>query len=182
MNIQLNGHNSPTNLITFNSVPNIVSIESTQPQGSKATLTINITNLSGINVNTEYYIKINDVIIKSSATDPTNKRFYITSANSNNDRNAVAASIVRALRASSLVNYNIYQVNKAGSLTSSIKVEAKEIGQQYTINWETNLGNAITSQNYLGSTTDEFIGNQICIDVYNNDQYITTLEKVLADF
>ena len=78
MNIQLNGHNSPTNLITFNSVPNIVSIESTQPQGSKATLTINITNLSGINVNTEYYIKINDVIIKSSATDPTNKRFYIT--------------------------------------------------------------------------------------------------------
>ena len=46
MNIQLNGHNSPTNLITFNSVPNIVSIESTQPQGSKATLTINITNLS----------------------------------------------------------------------------------------------------------------------------------------
>ena len=177
MNIQLNGHNSPTNLITFNSVPNIVSIESTQPQGSKATLTINITNLSGINVNTEYYIKINDVIIKSSATDPTNKRFYITSANSSNDRNAVAASIVRALRASSLVNYNIYQVNNAGNLTSSIKVEAKEIGQQYTINWETNLGNAITSQNYLGSTTDEFIGNQICIDVYNNDQYITTLEK-----
>lgn len=177
MKITYNGLTSPNNYITLNSIPNILSIEATNVQGSKAELTINIVNLSGINMNAEYTININGTIIKSSTTDPTNKRFYITSANGEVDRVAVASSIVRALRASSLVNYNIYQVNNNGTLTSTIKIVSKEIGQQYTISFETNLGSAITYQNYLGSTTDEFVGKQICVDIYNDDQYVTTLEK-----
>lgn len=177
MNILYDGITSPQNIVTFNGIPNILTIEATSVQGSKAELTINVVNLSGINLNTEYSININGAIIKSSTTDPTNKRFYITNANSASDRIAVASSIVRALRASALVNYEIYQVVSGGILTSQIKVEAREIGQQYAISFETNLGAAITSQNLIGSTTDEFNGSQICVDIYQDDEYITTLQK-----
>lgn len=177
MNITYNGQNSPKNMITFNGIPNILTIEATSVQGSTAELTLTVSNLSGINLNTEYYININDNIIKSSTTDPTNKRFYITSANSNSDKIAVASSIVRALRSCSLVNYEIFQVSSGGVLTNQLKVKAREIGQQYTISYETNLGQAITSQNLLGSTTDEFNLSQICVDVYQDNQYVTTLQK-----
>lgn len=177
MKITYDGQTNPSNTITITQVPNILTIESDGVQGSKAELHITIGDLSSINLDKDYYITINGVTINSTTGRARNKYFYITNSSSQNDKNAVAASIVRTLRNTSLVNYEIYQGNSNGIINNTVVIQAREVGEQYNIKYSTNLGQSISTQNFVGSTTDEFAGNKICVDVYSLDDYITTLEK-----
>ena len=177
MKLTYDGLSAPNNMITLTGVPNILTLESNAIQGSKAELLITVNNLAIIDTTKEYTITINGITITSVSKNASNKQFYITNANSQADKVAVATSITRALRNSNLVNYEIYQGNDNGVINNSIHIVAREVGEQYAITFSSTLGRAITTANYEGSTTDEFIGNKICVDVYSLNDYITTLEK-----
>ena len=177
MKISFDGQTFPGNIITLTSVPNILTIESGTVQGSKSELLITVNNLASLDLTKEYTITVNDVTIHSTAGKAANKQFYITNGNSEGDKIAVASSITRALRNTSLVNYEIYQGNTNGIMDNTVHVIAREVGEQYAISFSSNLGRAITSAVYEGSSTDEFIGNKINVDIYSNNDYITTLEK-----
>lgn len=177
MKLTYDGLQTPNNMITLTDIPNILTLESDTIQGSKAELLITISNLSSIDVSKEYTITINGMTITSTADKASNREFYITNANSTSDKVAVATSITRALRNSNLVNYDIYQGNDEGILNATIYIVAREVGEQYAISFSSTLGKVITTSIYDGSTTDEFIGNKICVDIYSLNDYITTLEK-----
>lgn len=177
MILTYDGLSNPNNIITLTGIPNILTLESDNVQGSKAELRITVDNLQNIELGKEYFININDQIITSTNGKAYNKQFYITNANSSLDKIAVASSIARALRNASLVNYEIYQENNNGVLTNVVIIQSREVGDQYELKMNSNMGNALKTSNYPGSTSDEFVGYKICIDIYSDRDYITTLEK-----
>lgn len=176
MNIYYDGLTNTSGLITLTGVPNILTIDSGDVQGSKAELRLTINNLSGIDTNKEYTITINDTTINSSQTEG-NKSFWITDGNSTTDKISVATSITKALRNSDLVNYDIYQQVSEGQLTNTVVIIAKEIGEQYEITYSSTMAVAIEASNYAGSTTDTLANSKIYVDIYSGNQFITTLEK-----
>ena len=176
MNIYYDGLTNTSGLITLTGVPNILTIDSGDVQGSKAELRLTVNNLSGIDTNKEYIITINDTTINSSQIEG-NKSFWITNSNSTASKIYVATSITRALRNSDLVNYDIYQEISDGHLTNTVVIIAKEIGQQYKITYSSTLGAAISASNQAGSTTDTLANSKIYVDIYSGNQFITTLEK-----
>lgn len=176
MNIYYDGLTNTSGLITLTGVPNILTIDSGDVQGSKAELRLTINNLSGIDTNKEYTITINDTTINSSQTEG-NKSFWITNGNSTTDKISVATSITKALRNSDLVNYDIYQEVSDGQLTNTVVIIAKEIGEQYEITYSSTMAVAIEASNYAGSTTDTLANSKIYVDIYSGNQFITTLEK-----
>lgn len=169
MRITYNGLENASGIITLTNVPNIVSIESTSITGYPASLTLTVSDLSKVDENTEYYITINNRTISSGNGT---KNFSLSG-----NAVSVANSIIKALRNIGLPDYNIYQELNNGLLSSSIIIRAKEIGPQYNISYDTNLENVISMHNVSGTSTDEFIGGSLNIDVYSNGSYVTTLEK-----
>lgn len=159
---------APNGIVTFTGIPNIVTLQSDSITGSKAKLTITMSNLTTIDLNKEYYISVNNQTITSGAGSNS---FYITNTSSTETRRSVAYSIVQALRNSDLSNYIIYQN------VEQVIVEAREVGELYNITFDSNLGSAISTNNSSGTTTDEFAGGTINIDVYAQGGYITTLTK-----
>lgn len=176
MNIYYDGLTNTSGLITLTGVPNILTIDSDNVQGSKAELRLTVNNLSGIDPNKEYTITINDTTINSSQIEG-NKSFWITNGNSTSNKVSVATSITKALRNSDLVSYDIYQQVSDGQLTNTVVIIAKEIGEQYEITYSSTMGAAITASNYVGSTTDTLANSKIYVDIYSGNQFITTLEK-----
>lgn len=176
MNITYDGQSITSGLITLTGIPNILSVESGKVQGSKAELRITINNLSGIDPTKEYMITINDNTITSSQSEG-NKSFWLTNSNSAQSKITVATSIAQALRNSDLGTYDIYQLVSSGQLQPTVVVMAKEIGEQYEMTYSSTLGSALSIQNYAGSTTDEFAGAKMYVDIYSSGSYVTTLEK-----
>lgn len=174
MKITYDGLTNYSGLVTLTGIPNILSIEAGSVQGSKSEIRITVSNLNGIDPSKEYSITINDVTINSGEGT---KSFFITNANGTNDRLAVATSIAQALRNSNLATYDIYQQTVNGVLQPTVIIIAKEIGEQYEMTFNSTLGAAITVQNYVGSTTDQFANSKIYVDVYSEGAYVTTLEK-----
>lgn len=175
MNILYDGMSNPTGLITLTNVPNILTIESDSVTGSKSELTIFIYDLNNVDLNQEYYLTINDITINSSTTQQS-RSFWVTNNNDTQSKNSVAASIVKALRASNLVGYDIFQMTSLGFLTNAVVIRSKEIGEQYNIKYSTNF-TPLSFSNKNGSTTDELNGSKINIDIYSRDEYVTSLEK-----
>lgn len=174
MVLTYNGQTTTAEMITLTNVPNILTIQSSSVTGNKSILKITISDLTQINTSNTYYITINGITITSGSVG---NNFYITNTNTDANKIAVAHSIVKSLRTVGLPNYEIYQQIEGGSLTNVLFVEAREVGEQYEITFDTNLGAAISYDNYVGTTSDEFAGGRLNIDVYSDGNYITTLEK-----
>ena len=66
MNIYYDGWTNTSGLITLTGVPNILTIDSGDVQGSKAELILAVSNLSAVDPTKEYTITINDTTINSS--------------------------------------------------------------------------------------------------------------------
>ena len=175
MELTYNGRQNASGMITLTNVPNILSLSSSSISGNKSLLKITISDLSRIDMNVKYNITINGNTITSGESG--NKVFWITNVNSDANKLAVAYSITKALRNAGLANYEIYQQLEAGRISPVVIVEAREVGELYEITFDSNLGTAITYDNYVGTTTDEFAGSKVNVDVYSNSDYITTLEK-----
>lgn len=174
MVLTYNGQASPQGMITLTNVPNILTIQSSSVTGNNSVLKITINDLTKIDPNNTYYITINGLTITSGNVG---NNFYISNSNTGANQIAVAHSIAKSLRSVGLTNYEIYQEIIQGILTNVVIVEAREVGELYEITFDSNLGAAILYDNYVGTTSDEFAGGRINIDVYSGSDYITTLEK-----
>lgn len=174
MVLTYNGQASPQGMITLTNVPNILTIQSSSVTGNNSVLKITINDLTKIDPNNTYYITINGLTITSGNVG---NNFYISNSNTGANQIAVAHSIAKSLRSVGLTNYEIYQEISQGILTNVVIVEAREVGELYEITFDSNLGAAILYDNYVGTTSDEFAGGRINIDVYSGSDYIITLEK-----
>lgn len=173
MKLTYDGGISTDKVMTLTGIPNILTIESDNITGSKATLGIVVTGLADVDVNKDYYITVNGQTITSKGTG--DRSFYITNENSFESRCAVAYSIAKALKNCNLASYDIFYSREVIILDSVI-IKAKEVGPQYNLTIETNLAELqISSQE--GTTSDEFAGGVIEVDVYSNNDYIATLSK-----
>ena len=179
MNITYNNLSSPSNILTFTEVPNILKI-SENVTGTKCTIQFSMSNglRQTVTGDSQYYITlfgetISNVMAPESAN---NKRFYIS-----DDAESTAMSIARALRNCGSLNADFYIFGNG----STVDIIAKTIGKK------------ITTANYLqrnipgdkmgvsvqdGSSTSILLNSKIQVDVYNSNaasvnNFITTLEK-----
>lgn len=179
MNITYNNLSSPSNILTFTEIPNILKI-SENVTGTKCTIQFSMSNglRQTVSADSQYYITlfgetITNVMAPESAN---NKRFYIS-----DDAESTAMSIARALRNCGSLNADFDIFGNGGT----VEIIAKTIG------------NKITTANYLqrnipgdkmgvsvqdGSSTSILFNSKIQVDVYNSNEasvnnFITTLEK-----
>lgn len=179
MNITYNNISSPSNILTFTEIPNILKI-SENVTGTKCTIQFSMSNglRQTVTGDSQYYITlfgetISNVMAPESAN---NKRFYIS-----DDAESTAMSIARAFRNCGGLNAD-FDIFGNGS---TVEIIAKTIG------------NKITTANYLqrnipgdkmsvsvqdGSSTSILFNSKIQVDVYNSNpvninNFITTLEK-----
>ncbi len=179
MNITYNNLSSPSNILTFTEVPNILKI-SENVTGTKCTIQFMMgDNLrQTVSADSQYYITLFGETVSNvmSATEARNKRFYIS-----NDAKSTAMSIASALRNCGGLNADFDIFGNGGT----VEIIAKTIGKK------------ITTANYLqrnipaqymsvsvqdGNSYSILFNSKIDIDVYdsasvNVSNYITTLEK-----
>ena len=178
--IYYNNVSSPSNMLTFTDIPNILKVS--QPiSGSKAVFYFDFEgNLQqSVTADSQYYVTFLGETVSNvmNPSDAKNKRFYISS---NND--GTAMSFARALRncGSIAADFNIIHSG------STVTLYAKTIGQKWS-----NMANYIqrniptdklTTHGVDGNASSAFFGGKIDVNVfsastYSNDAYVTTLEK-----
>ena len=179
MNITYNNLSSPSNILTFTEVPNILKI-SENVTGTKCTIQFMMGNglRQTVSADSQYYITLFGETISNvmSATEARNKRFYIS-----DDAESTAMSIARALRNCGSLNadFDIFGSN------GTVEIIAKNIGKKITT--ANYLQRNIPSQ-YMsvsvqdGNSYSILFNSKIDIDVYNSStvnvsNYVTTLEK-----
>ena len=179
MNITYNNLSSPSNLLTFTEVPNILKI-SENVTGTKCTIQFMMgDNLrQTVSADSQYCITLFGETVSNvmSATEARNKRFYIS-----DDAKSTAMSIASAFRNCGGLNADFDIFGNGGT----VEIIAKTIGKK------------ITTANYLqrnipaqymsvsvqdGNSYSILFNSKIDIDVYdsasvNVSNYITTLEK-----
>ena len=179
MNITYNNLSSPSNILTFTEIPNILKI-SENVTGTKCTIQFSMNNglRQTVSADSQYYITLFGETVTNvmSPENAKNKRFYIS-----DDRVSTPMSIARAFRNCGGLNadFDIFGVNGV------VEIIAKTIGSKITT--ANYLQRNIPSQ-YMsvsvqdGSSYSALFNSKIDIDVYdsasaNTSNYVTTLEK-----
>ena len=179
MNITYNNLSSPSNILTFTEIPNILKI-SENVTGTKCTIQFSMSNglRQTVTGDSQYYITlfgetISNVMAPESAN---NKRFYIS-----DDAESTAMSIARAFRNCGGLNAD-FDIFGNGS---TVEIIAKTIGKKITTaNYlQRNIpGDKMSVSVQDGSSTSILFNSKIQVDVYNSNaasvnNFITTLEK-----
>ena len=179
MNITYNNISSPSNILTFTEVPNILKI-SENVTGTKCTIQFSMSNglRQTVTGDSQYYITLfGETISNVMAPESTNnKRFYIS-----DDAESTAMSIARAFRNCGSLNADFYIFGNG----STVEIIAKTIGKKITTaNYlQRNIpGDKMSVSVQDGSSTSILFNSKIQVDVYNSNaasanNFITTLEK-----
>ena len=173
MNITLNNLSSPTGLITFTDIPNILKVED-DGYGSKAELVLSVgSGLNSVtNADGQWFISFMGETITNvlSPANAINKNFYVSTG-----ATSTAASIARAFRNCSTVAA-YFNISSNGA---TVNLKAKAIGQVGIQNtYSTNIANQYLSASVTeGSANSSLFGAKVDVDIYSGDDYITTLEK-----
>lgn len=179
MNITYNNLSSPSNILTYTEIPNILKI-SENVTGNKCTIQFSMNNglRQTVSADSQYYITLFGETITNvmSPENAKNKRFYIS-----DDRVSTAMSIARAFRNCGSLNadFDIFGVNGV------VEIIAKTIGSKITT---ANYLQRNIPTNYMsvsvqdGDAFSVLFNSKIDIDVYdsasaNTSNYVTTLEK-----
>lgn len=180
MDITYNGQSSPSNMLTFTDVPNILSVTE-YSTGSKASFNFfwegNLQ--TSVTADSQYYITFLGETV-SNVMNPQmakNKRFYISS-----DEDSTAASFARALRncGGIAADFNIIQSGP------DVYLLAKTFGQKWsnTPNYiQRNIPNdKLSTFGTDGNAYSVLYNAKIGVDVYSGEtsdrnNYVTTLEK-----
>lgn len=152
MKITFDNLSNPRDMIYMDGIPNILTIESDTPSGRYSQLTLSIQDIE----DKSYSLQINNLTRDFKATDKYD----------------LACQIVKTFN--QLVDYDVYQEIVDGIMQPTVIFKAKNIGN-YDITYETDIPSTKTVIN--GSTTDEFIGKTIQVDLYQLDTFIVSLEK-----
>ena len=179
MNITYNNLSSPSNILTFTEVPNILKI-SENVTGTKCTIQFMMGNglRQTVTGDSQYYITLFGETISNvmSPENTNNKRFYIS-----DDAESTAMSIARAFRNCGGLNAD-FDIFGNGS---TVEIIAKTIGKKITTaNYlQRNIpGDKMSVSVQDGSSTSILLNSKIQVDVYNSNEasvnnFITTLEK-----
>lgn len=179
MNITYNNLSSPSNILTFTEIPNILKI-SENVTGTKCTIQFSMSNglRQTVSADSQYYITLFGETITNvmSPENANNKRFYIS-----DDAESTAMSIARAFRNCGSLNADFYIFGNG----STVEIIAKTIGKKITTaNYlQRNIpGDKMSVSVQDGSSTSILFNSKIQVDVYNSNaasvnNFITTLEK-----
>ena len=179
MNITYNNLSSPSNILTFTEIPNILKI-SENVTGTKCTIQFSMSNglRQTVTGDSQYYITLFGETISNvmSPESTNNKRFYIS-----DDAESTAMSIARAFRNCGGLNAD-FDIFGNGS---TVEIIAKTIGKKITTaNYlQRNIpGDKMSVSVQDGSSTSILLNSKIQVDVYNSNaasvnNFITTLEK-----
>lgn len=188
------------NTVSFTRLPNILKIKENN-NGTPASATITISDLSRVTSTKEYTLIINGVKLIStlSLVNAGGNKFYLS--NSNSDKTIVAYKLVETLRGLSTLplNYDITLATASdGTLSPVITIMAKNNGMQFDLNIEgTLIDNNIATVSFTSGTSSsnllKGIINKVLVEVYqvNNPStedkigsttyqmgtYLTTLTK-----
>lgn len=171
--IKYDGQTRPSNLITYTDIPNILKVVDTGG-GTYTTYTITLSgNLSSVTTKDgQWYISLLGETI-TNVTSPENaisKNFFIASANT-----STAASICRALRNCSSIAANFVVRNSDNTIILTARAIGSMLSQmQFTSSIPSNYINGTGTD---GSASSGLYGAKIDVDVYSDNEYITTLEK-----
>lgn len=174
--ITYNGLQSPSNLITFTDIPNILKVEDSAG-GTYATLTLTFDgNLkSSTTKDGQWYITflgetISNVIDYNNAV---NKNFYAATFS-----DSTAASVANALRNCPTIAAN-FTVDHSDA--DEVTVRARAVGSMWSNMrnyFSTNITNTYLSYTAVdGSATSQLVGSVIDVRVTSRGQYVTTLSK-----
>lgn len=188
------------NTVSFTRLPNILKIKENN-NGTPASATITISDLSRVTSTKEYTLIINGVKLIStlSLVNAAGNKFYLS--NSNSDKTIVAYKLVETLRGLNTLplNYDITLVTASdGTLSPVITIIAKNNGKQFDLNIEgTLIDNNIATVSFTSGTSSsnllKGLTNKVLVEVYqvNNPStqdkigsttyqmgtYLTTLTK-----
>ena len=200
MKITYNGMTDAKNTVSFTRLPNILKIKENN-NGTPASATITISDLSRVTSTKEYTLIINGVKLIStlSIVNAGGNKFYLS--NSNSDKTIVAYKLVETLRGLSTLplNYDITLATASdGTLSPVITIIAKNNGMQFDLNIEgTLIDNNIATVSFTSGTSSsnllKGIINKVLVEVYQVDNpstqdkigsttyqmgtYLTTLTK-----
>ena len=200
MNITYNGMTDAKNTVSFTRLPNILKIKENN-NGTPASATITISDLSRVTSTKEYTLIINGVKLIStlSLVNAAGNKFYLS--NSDSDKTIVAYKLVETLRGLNTLplNYDITLATSSdGTLSPVITIIAKNNGRQFDLNIEgTLIDNNIATVSFTSGTSSsnllKGIMNKVLVEVYqvNNPStqdkigsttyqmgtYLTTLTK-----
>ena len=175
MRITYNGQLSPSSLITYTDIPNILKVED-NGGGTNAVLTLTLSgNLAGATTyDGQWYINIlGDTITNvRDASNAISKNFFVSTDNA-----STAASICRALRNCSTIAASFKVLNNGNKIT----LTARAIGPVFAgrSNWyDTNISTDYLNKTQTdGAASSPLFGSKINVDIYSDNSYITTLEK-----
>lgn len=180
MNITYNNLETPSNLVTFTEIPNILKL-SENVTGTKASFTFtwegNIRQT--VTADSQYYVTFLGETVTNvmDASKANNKRFYTSQ-----DEDGTAMSFVRALRNCPSINAEFNVIHNG----PVVNLVAKTIGSKWsnTDNYfSTNIPNTFLNVSGTdGAAYSICFDAKIDVDVYsgttsNVNNYVTTLEK-----
>lgn len=200
MNITYNGMTDAKDTVSFTRLPNILKIKESN-NGTPASATITISDLSRVTSTKEYTLIINGVKLIStlSLVNAAGNKFYLS--NSDSDKTIVAYKLVETLRGLNTLplNYDITLATASdGTLSPVITIIAKNNGRQFDLNIEgTLIDNNIATVSFTSGTSSsnllKGVMNKVLVEVYqvNNPStqdkignttyemgtYLTTLTK-----
>lgn len=163
----------PKNTVSFTKIPNILKIKENN-NGTPASATITISDLSKVTDGTEYTLIINGIklISTQSLVNAAGNKFYLT--NNNSEKIIVAYKLVETLRGLNTLplNYNITLATASdGTLSPVITIMAKNNGSQLNLTIEGTLisSNIATKSITNGTSSSNLLKgviNKVLVEVY----------------
>ena len=173
MEITYNGMTDPKNTVSFTKIPNILKIKENN-NGTPASATITISDLTKVTDGTEYTLIINGtkLISTQSLINAAGNKFYLT--NNNSEKIIVAYKLVETLRGLNTLplNYNITLATASdGTLSPVITIMAKNNGSQFNLAIEGTLisSNIATKSITNGTSSSNLLRgviNKVLVEVY----------------
>ena len=180
MEITYNGMTDAKNTVSFTKIPNILKIKENN-NGTPASATITISDLSKVTTNKEYTLIINGFKLTStlSLINAAGNKFYLS--NSNSDKIIVAYKLVETLRSLNTLplNYNITLATASdGTISPVIAIVAKQNGMQFDLDIKgTLISNNIVTVAYMSGTSSsnllKGLTNKVLVEVYQVDNPAT---------
>lgn len=175
MDITINGNEIPSNnsmtMLTFNHIPTILSVKGSVGSGySFYTLTINSPSTT---INGSEYVKFGNSTLTptNNIDEAVNTIFYIPNSITSQSKRLIAYYLAKALNCTSeSASYNIYSEN------DKVYIYSKEIGKSLD-EISTNISNFYNITNNNNVTQGELDNTKIIVNVFNENNYITTLTK-----
>lgn len=183
MNIYYNGAERENGILTFSDVPNILQVKETiSGRKSQLKLQIDPDFKYDVEYNNQFYITLFGEAITNvmSAEDANNKRFYV-----GRYLQDTTISMVKAFRNCSALNAEfIITTESTDNPDDTVVITARNIGyHDFQANFSTNIPLdsdiyvTIVNNGGADDDTNKLFNSKIDVDVYKNNEYITTLEK-----